>query len=57
MCVAYLNALKNDLVCLPLPVECDGKASCDCAGEACTGSFDLCTGSGDADLACDCPAC
>ncbi|WAS93616.1 hypothetical protein [Nannocystis punicea] len=57
MCVAYLNVLKNDLICLPLPVACDGQASCDCAGEACTGSFDLCTGSGDADLACDCPNC
>lgn len=57
MCVNYPTVLGDSFTCLPLPTECNGKANCDCAGEACTSPFDLCNEGGDIDLVCDCPNC
>ncbi|WAS93617.1 hypothetical protein [Nannocystis punicea] len=57
MCVQF-QAFINEHTCLPLPTECNGKASCECAAEACVEPFGFCgEGAGDVDLACACPAC
>lgn len=57
MCVEF-QAFETNRTCLPLPTQCEGKASCECAGEACVEPFGLCgAGVGDVDLACACPNC
>ncbi|MFY0537583.1 hypothetical protein [Nannocystis pusilla] len=57
MCVEF-QAFTTDRTCLPLPTECNGKASCECADEACAEPFGFCSeGVGEVDLACECPNC
>lgn len=52
------QAFVFEHVCLPMPAECGGEASCGCAEEACVEPFGFCAeGAGDVDLACSCPNC
>ncbi|HEY8378351.1 MAG TPA: hypothetical protein VIK91_17765 [Nannocystis sp.] len=58
MCVEY-EAWELAHACEPVPADCQGTPTCECAGpHACTDGFDVCNeGKGDNDLICVCPAC
>jgi len=57
MCVQYTGEGIFPTVCEPIPPECGGTPSCECAADqVCTGIFTVCSEKG-AVIGCDCPNC
>ncbi len=55
-CATDVTQLGLKPHCELLPPECDGEATCECAGDACVEPYDVC-GEGDNGLMCNCPVC
>lgn len=58
MCVQKVAKPMSLPTCEPIPLDCEGKVDCKCAGTfVCTGNFNICNELGDNDLSCGCPQC
>lgn len=58
MCVQKISKQQTLPTCEPVPLECDAKVDCECAGTfVCTGDFNVCNALGGNELSCGCPAC
>lgn len=58
ICVQKISKQQTLPTCEPIPLECDSKVDCQCAGSfVCTGIFTACNELGDNDLSCGCPQC
>lgn len=58
MCVQKISKQPSLPTCEPIPLECDGKVDCECAGTfVCTDQFNACNALGGNQLSCGCPVC
>lgn len=58
MCVTKVAFGPQGITCEPIPADCDGEPSCECAGEAvCVDGFTFCSDPGGDELNCECINC
>lgn len=57
MCVTKIAFGPQSVTCEPIPEDCMGEPSCECAGAVCTPDFSFCSDPGGDQLNCECINC